>query len=117
MSQWNRMVQPTPTASPSTQARIGFGNVASVRNMSVTAAISLLVLGGVEELGKVAAEAEAAGQAAQHDDAHLVIDGGFMEGLGQAFIGSSVQHRPAVIRRHGDDQRVVAQFGLRMRRS
>ena len=44
----------------------------------------LLMLGGVEELGEIATEAEAAGQAAQHHDADLVVDGGFMEGFCQA---------------------------------
>ena len=74
----------------------------------------LLMLGGVEEFGEVATEAEAAGEAAQHHDAYIVVDGRFVEGPGQACIGPPVQHRPAVIRRHSDDQRMIAQFGLRM---
>ena len=107
------MVQPTPTASPSTQARIGFGNVASVAEHAGHRLDQPLVLGRVEEFGKIAAEAKAAGQPPQHHDARFIIFRGGAKRAGKPVIGAPVKQRAAIVRGDRDGQDVIAEFGFR----
>ena len=71
------------------------------------------VLRRVEELLEVAAEAEAAGEPAQHDDARLVVGGGGTKRGVKPVIGPAVEQRPAVVGCDRDRQYVIAELGVR----
>ena len=71
------------------------------------------MLGRIEEFGEIAAEAETAGEPAQHHHARLVVIGRGAKRGGEPVIGAAVKQRAAVVGGDGDGQYVVAELCLR----
>ena len=71
------------------------------------------MLGGIDELRKVAAEAEAARQAAQKNDPYLVVGRCILQRPGEPGIGAAIENGATVIRRDCDGQCVIDEFRFR----